>query len=90
MSLRCWGRCAEMASHFVRATPEHEACYQELIAVIRKWADQNPSVQNKDILAMLGRAAGYCVAMCLPNERLRARDIAIKNMDAGIRAVRSI
>lgn len=73
-----------------KSTPEEEACYRELVAVIQKWTATSPAIKNVHVMAMLGRAAGYCIAMCLPAERNEARRIVDKNIVEGIRAVRQI
>lgn len=74
----------------VTATEDEERCFREIVAVLKKWADTDPKIQNRHVMAMLGRMAGYCIAMCLPAERKLARRIVDLNIDEGVRATRSI
>jgi len=66
------------------ATPDMEQCYQEMVAAIGKLTVRYPSIRNIELIALIGRMAGYCVAMCFPDERDLARQTAIENLDHAV------
>lgn len=68
----------------IRRTPaneEHEAIFQELVAQAAICCQAHPSVKNIELIAILARTVGYCIALCLPDERDLARETAIVNID---------
>jgi hypothetical protein len=70
-----------------KPTPEHEAFYQECVAGMQKACERHPNIRNAEIIAILGRMVGYCIAMCYPDERDLARHSAIVNMDMATKDV---
>src|ERR1017187_1696028 len=71
------------------ATPAHEAIYQDVIAALQASMKRHGDIRNIEIIALLGRMVGYCVALCYPDERDLARLTAIENLDATVRQVAS-
>lgn len=63
-----------------KATPEHEAFYQDAIDGVRAAIDRHPNIRTLEVLAVLGRAAGYAVAMCNPDERDLATATVMENL----------
>lgn len=66
------------------ATAQHEAFYREATRAIAQLARRYPAVRTIEIIAVLGRAAGYAVAMCHPHERDLARETALRNLDLAV------
>lgn len=62
-------------------TEAHERTYQEIVEILRRRSEESPEMTNQDILAILGRAAGYCVGMHDPDQREIARATVTTNMD---------
>lgn len=71
----------------VKADDRIERLYQSLIKAMKRECDRDKSIRNVEIIATLGRAAGYCIAACYPNERDLARAMAIENMDRATKDV---
>jgi hypothetical protein len=72
----------------LRATNQkHEALKDEMAEALKVICAKHPEIRNIEIIAVLGRVAGYCVAMCFPDERDLARQTAIMNLDAAVRDV---
>lgn len=65
----------------LRAEQKHEDFYQAAAAWLRDECARRPDIRNIEIIACLGRMAGYCVAMAFPDERDLARKTMIENMD---------
>ena len=65
-------------------TKHEEDIYMSLVLEIKKKCDEYPEIRNVEIIGILGRVTGYCVAMCYPDERDIARATAIVNMDTAI------
>lgn len=68
----------------MKATAEHEAFYQEVVAGMQVACKRHPSIRTIEIIATLGRMTGYCVAACFPDERDMARQIALTNIDQAV------
>ena len=68
----------------VTATPAHEAFYQEMCRALKMYCDRHPEIRNFEIIAVLGRMAGTCIAMAYPDERDLARQMAIVNLDQAV------
>lgn len=69
----------------VQATPDMEAAYQEVMAGLKRACDRFPSIRTLEVIALLSRATGYCVAACYPDERDLARATAIENIDQAVK-----
>lgn len=65
----------------IQASPKHEAIYQEACDFLKGLCERNPDLRTVEIVAIIGRMGGYCLAMCYPNERDLTRQIVIENMD---------
>lgn len=70
-----------------KATPDHEAFYQDAMAALRSAIDRHPHIRALEVIAILARATGYAVATAYPDERDLARKTAIENMDQATRDV---
>lgn len=68
----------------VKTSAEHEAFYQATVAGMRAACVRYPNIRNIEIIAILGRMAGYCIAMCFPAERDLARKMLIENVDRAV------
>lgn len=62
-------------------TADEEAFYQAICAEMQRQCRRFPKIRTIEIIAMLGRMSGYCVAMCYPDERDLVRATLIENMD---------
>lgn len=71
----------------IPASPAVEAFYQDAMTSLQAACRRHPHVRNLEVMAALARAAGYCIAMCHPDERDLARVTVIENVDAGTAAV---
>ena len=67
-----------------RASAEEERYWQESMAALSAVTKRYPNITVLEVLAMLGRAAGYSLAACFPTERDLARECVINNMDSGL------
>lgn len=74
---------------FRKATPDHEAFFEAMCDAMKSHCDAHPELRNIEVIAILGRLAGYCIAMCYPDERDLARATAVTNMDKGTADVAS-
>lgn len=72
-----------MAARRHPSEPKHEAFFQQMCADMKRHCDLHPELKNIDVIAVLGRLTGYCIAMAFPDERDLARATAIANMDHG-------
>jgi hypothetical protein len=45
---------------------------------------RHPQVRTLEVIAALGRAAGYAIAMCYPDERDLARKTLVENVDQAV------
>lgn len=72
-----------MTSDFVRvaSTESQEQAYQDVVDVLVRHCVAFPDATTSDILAILGKAAGYCVGLHLPERRERAREVVTTNLD---------
>jgi hypothetical protein len=68
----------------MKTNAEHEAFKDEMIAEMKRACERHPSIRTMEIIAVFGRLAGYCVAMCYPDERDIARQTAIVNLDQAV------
>lgn len=63
------------------ASRDEERFYQAICADLQRQCRRFPKIRNIEIIAILSRMLGYCIAMCHPDERDLARATAIGNMD---------
>lgn len=68
----------------LKTNPEFDAFYTEVCTAMAGAAKKHPSIRNIEIIGILGRMTGYCVAMCHPDERDLARQTAIVNLDKAV------
>ncbi len=66
------------------ASDEQERFWQDSASALSQVAKRYPNVTVLEVLALLGRMAGYSLASCFPSERDLAREVVIANMDAGL------
>jgi hypothetical protein len=69
------------------ASPEVESCYQSMVEHLAELSRRHPDMRNVEIIAVLAKTVGYCIAMCEPDERDLARAMAIANIDGAAREV---
>lgn len=64
----------------VKASPELEAFYQDAMRSLQAASERHKDIKTLHVLAALGRAAGYALAMCYPDERDLAEKTVVENM----------
>ena len=77
-----------MARRTYAASPALEAFYQDAMAGFKAAIDKHSAsadIRTLEVIAALGRAAGYAIAACYPDERDLARKTLDENVSQAIR-----
>jgi hypothetical protein len=69
------------------ATAANEMAYRNVVAVLKRHCRDHPRTTSNDLLAILGKAAGYCVGLHGPEYREMARGVVTTNMDVATKEV---
>lgn len=81
--MRVTSRAREQVLRRRSSSQGTERVYRDVLDVIRRHCERNPEVTEGDVLAVLGRAAGYCVGLHEPSDRDAARESVTTNMVMG-------
>ena len=82
ISVRFGGEKVEMANQ-IPADQYH--FYQDLVAHMGTLTEKYPSLRLLEIIAIMARATGYCIAMSEPEVQEMMRKMAVENIDRVIK-----
>lgn len=78
-----------MTNNFVELNTNgaRQQAYQDVIGVLIRHCEEYPDSTTSDILAILGKAAGFCVGLHRPENREKARAVVTVNLDMATKEI---